>query len=117
MCVSPSSIPLRSEATASRRLASSMYQVPCPMTETCRSVAPNCRVATLFLLNAGELPASRRRVPCSHAPEALVERIAHPAHRPDRVALTAALQRFAQASDMNIDRALVDIDVAAPNRV
>src|SRR5690349_3952688 len=53
----------------------------------------------------------------SASPEALVEGIAHAAHGADGIDLAAALQAFAQAPDMDVDGALIDIDVAAPDRI
>src|ERR1019366_2864313 len=49
--------------------------------------------------------------------EAVVERIAGSPHGADRVGELAAIDRFAQAPDMHVDGALVDIDVAAPDAV
>src|SRR5712672_2063807 len=49
--------------------------------------------------------------------EAVVERIAGAAHGADRVRHAAAVERLAQASDVDVDRALVDIDIAAPDLV
>src|SRR5688572_21952359 len=51
------------------------------------------------------------------AAEPFVERIAGAAHGADRVRGTAAVERAAQAADMDVDGALVDIDVAAPDAV
>src|SRR5215216_2589656 len=49
--------------------------------------------------------------------EALVERVAGAAHGADGVALALAVERFAQPADVDIDGALVDVDVASPNAV
>ena len=49
--------------------------------------------------------------------EAIVERIAGAAHGADRIGGVAAVERLAQAADMHVDGALVDIDVAAPDAV
>src|SRR5262249_36945075 len=49
--------------------------------------------------------------------EAIVERIAGAAHGTNRIGGAAAVERLAQASDMDVDGALVDIDVAAPHPV
>src|SRR5580658_3293516 len=49
--------------------------------------------------------------------EAVVERIAGAAHGADRIDGVAAVERLAQAPDMDVDGALVDIDVAAPDAV
>src|SRR5580704_9648587 len=47
-------------------------------------------------------------------PEPIVERIAGATYGTDRVDGVAAIERLAQAADMDVDGALVDIDVAAP---
>src|SRR5579863_1489950 len=47
----------------------------------------------------------------------IVERVAGAAHRADRVLLAAGIEQFAQTPDVHVDRALVDIDVAAPDAV
>src|SRR5580658_7840804 len=47
----------------------------------------------------------------------IVERIAGAAHGADRIDGVAAVERLAQAADMDVDGALVDIDVAAPHPV
>jgi hypothetical protein len=49
--------------------------------------------------------------------EAVVERIAGAAHGADRVGLMAAVERLAQAADVDVDGALVDVDVGAPHAV
>src|SRR5260370_41379961 len=49
--------------------------------------------------------------------EAIVERVAGAAHGADRVLLAAGVERLAQAADVDVDGALVDIDVAAPDAV
>src|SRR3984893_2380096 len=49
--------------------------------------------------------------------EPIVERIAGATHGADRVDGVAAVERLAQAADMDVDGALVDIDVAAPHAV
>src|SRR5260370_29863511 len=46
-----------------------------------------------------------------------MERVAGAAHGADRILLAAGVEQFAQPPDMHIDRALVDIDVAAPDAV
>ena len=48
---------------------------------------------------------------------AVAEYVAGRAHGADRVALVAADERLAQASDVHIDGALVDEGVAAPRTV
>src|SRR5665647_873994 len=52
-----------------------------------------------------------------HLREPVVERVAGAADGADRVLLTAGVEQLAQASDMHIHGALVDIDVAAPDAV
>src|SRR4029077_18625675 len=49
--------------------------------------------------------------------EAVVERIAGAAHGADRVGGAAPVERLAQAADMDVDSAFVDVDVAAPDAV
>src|ERR1700688_1197941 len=49
--------------------------------------------------------------------EAVVQRIAGAAHGADRIRHAAAVERLAQAADMDVDGALVDIDVATPDLV
>ena len=51
------------------------------------------------------------------AAEAVVERVARAAHGADRVGLAAAVERLAQPADVDVDGALVDIDLGAPHRV
>src|SRR5436309_718025 len=46
--------------------------------------------------------------------EPLVERIAGAAYGADRVGGAAAIERAAQPTDMHVDGALVDVDVAPP---
>src|SRR6476646_10328243 len=48
---------------------------------------------------------------------AVVERIARAAHGADRIGFGAAVEGLAQPPDMDIDGALVDIDVRAPHAV
>src|SRR5580698_6032129 len=50
-------------------------------------------------------------------PKSIVQRIAGAAHGADRIDGVAAVERLAQAADMDVDGALVDIDVAAPHPV
>src|SRR5579872_2051010 len=52
-----------------------------------------------------------------HLRKAVVERIACAAHGADRVLLAAGIEKLAQAADMHVHGALVDIDVAAPDAV
>src|SRR5215472_17721850 len=49
--------------------------------------------------------------------EAVVQRIAGAADGADRIGGVAAIERLAQTADMDVHRALVDIDVAAPNAI
>ena len=52
-----------------------------------------------------------------HLCETVVQRVAGAADGADRVLLAAGVEQLAQAADMHIDGALVDIDVAAPDAV
>src|SRR6185503_14910228 len=49
--------------------------------------------------------------------DALIERVASGAHRADQILMAALIQRLAQAADVDIDRAQLDLGVAAPYRV
>src|SRR6201989_3527329 len=49
--------------------------------------------------------------------EAVVEGVAGAADGADRILLAAGIEQLAQAADMHVDGALVDIDVAAPDAV
>src|ERR1700760_2732531 len=49
--------------------------------------------------------------------EAIVERVTRAAHGADRILLAARIEQLAQAADVHVDGALVDIDVAAPDAV
>src|SRR5580700_10458521 len=49
--------------------------------------------------------------------ETIVERVAGAAHGADRIDGVAAVECLAQAADMDVHSALVDIDVAAPHPV
>src|ERR1700722_18356325 len=49
--------------------------------------------------------------------EGFVEGVAGSAHGSDGIALAAARQRFSQAPDMDVDRALVDLRRLAPHAV
>ncbi len=51
------------------------------------------------------------------AREAVVQRVARPAHGADRLAAAGLAQGLAQPADMDIDRALVDLGVTAPDPV
>src|SRR6185436_18098427 len=52
-----------------------------------------------------------------HLRKPVIQRITRTAHGADRVLLAAGVEQFAQAADMHVDGALVDIDVTAPDRV
>src|SRR3979490_3400737 len=52
-----------------------------------------------------------------HLREPVVQRVAGAAHGADRILLAAGIEQLAQAADMYVDGALVDIDVAAPDAV
>src|SRR3954451_24662442 len=47
----------------------------------------------------------------------VIQRIAGAAHGANRVLLAVRVEQFAQAADMHVDGALVDIDVASPDAV
>ena len=49
--------------------------------------------------------------------EPVIESVAGTTNGPDRILLAAGIEQFAQATDMHIDRALVDVDVASPDDV
>src|SRR3954451_20508644 len=49
--------------------------------------------------------------------EAIIQGISGASHGADRILLAGGIEQFSQPSDMNIDRALVDVDVAAPDVV
>ena len=49
--------------------------------------------------------------------EAIIQRISRAADGADRILLAAGVEQFAQAADVDVDGALVDIDVAAPDAV
>src|SRR6185369_17924142 len=49
--------------------------------------------------------------------EAIVQRVAGAAHGADRILLAAEIEQLAQAADVDVHGALVDIDVAAPDAV
>src|SRR6185436_18297172 len=52
-----------------------------------------------------------------HLRKPVIQRITRAAHGADRVLLAAGVEQFAQAADMHVDGALVDIDVAPPDAV
>src|SRR5258708_33230468 len=49
--------------------------------------------------------------------EAIVEGVAGTTHGADRILLAAGIEQLAQPADVDVDGALVDIDVAAPDAV
>src|SRR5262245_52360678 len=49
--------------------------------------------------------------------KAIIERITGATDGADRVLLAAGIEQFPQAADVDVDGALVDIDVAAPDAV
>src|SRR4051794_31699497 len=49
--------------------------------------------------------------------EVIIEGISGASHGADRILLAGGIEQFSQASDMNVHRALVDVDVAAPDAV
>src|SRR5262249_43158915 len=49
--------------------------------------------------------------------EAIVEGVTGAAHGTDRVGLVAAVERLAQAADVHVDGAFVDVDLATPDAV
>src|ERR1700676_771480 len=70
-----------------------------------RPVSPS-RTTALFLCR-----------PLLRLGEPVIQRVAGAAHGADRILLAAGIEQLAQAADMHVDGALVDIDVAAPDRV
>src|SRR6476619_5688627 len=52
-----------------------------------------------------------------HLRKPIVQRVAGAADGADRILLAAGVEQLAQAADMDVDGALVDIDVAAPDAV
>src|SRR5665213_3277237 len=52
-----------------------------------------------------------------HLREAVIQRVAGATDGADRILLAAGVEQLAQAADMDVDGALVDIDVAAPDAV
>src|SRR5664279_364649 len=66
-------------------------------------------------------PGRRRRFfrPPSllHLREAVVQRVAGAADGADRVLLAGGVEQLAQPADVDVDGALIDIDVAAPDAV
>src|SRR5215470_2972113 len=49
--------------------------------------------------------------------KAVVECVARAAYGADRILLAARIEQLAQAADMHVDGALVDVDVTAPDAV
>src|SRR4029453_13366727 len=66
-------------------------------------------------LNAHRRDAGRTK--SLHLRKPIIQRISRAAHGADRVLLAAGIEQFAQTADMDVDGALVDIDVAAPDAV
>ena len=66
---------------------------------------------------ASRAPSPSRERGASRPFELLVEGVAGAADGADRVAAAAAVERAAQAADVHVDGALVDIDVVAPDAV
>src|ERR1700692_4846331 len=60
---------------------------------------------------AGVTEPNRLPTPSLPLRKAIVQRVAGAANGADRVLLAAGVEQFAQAADMNVDGALVDIDV------
>ena len=71
-----------------------------------------CSATRIVDSRAAMSPLLRRR----RRPNRSSKRIAGAAHGADRVGLAAAVERLAQAADMDVDGALVDVDVACPRR-
>src|SRR5437588_576495 len=83
------------------------------------------RISTIEICGYGS-PRSRGRRWCMfanggalrlHLREPVIQRIARAAHGADRVLLAAWIEQLAQAADVDVDGAFVDIDVAAPDAV
>src|SRR3984957_4833258 len=72
---------------------------------------------TSSLLCIRDAKATRPTSPPIAPPEALVDGIASAADGADRIALPAFRQFLAQASDVNIDGAFVDLDRAPPHQI
>src|ERR1700722_19759861 len=66
---------------------------------------------------ANRLRMRRREVGWSDRADALVERVARGAHRAHEVFVAAFVERFAQAADMDIDGAELDLGIAAPDGI
>src|SRR5262249_37684815 len=52
-----------------------------------------------------------------HPAEPVVERVTRPAYGADGVGHMAAIDRLAQATNMDIDRSFVDVDIGAPDTI
>src|SRR6476661_9668372 len=73
--------------------------------------------STIDIGGYGSLLSQGRPQLLLHLREPVVQRIAGAAHGPDRILLAAGIEQFAQAADVHIHRAFVDINVAAPDAV
>ena len=69
---------------------------------------PKCRFRAVPPVAGG-----RERELRLHLREPVVERAAGAAHGADRILLAAWIEQFAQAADMHVHGALIDIDIAA----
>src|ERR1700744_5573604 len=72
---------------------------------------PERRRSTACYIASGERELSARFA------EPVIQRIAGAAYGADRISGMAAVEGLAQAPDMDVDGALVDIDLAAPDAV
>src|ERR1700691_4851920 len=73
------------------------------------------RSAVSVKSSAGAFESSHPDSACFAEP--IVERVASAAHGADRIGALPPVERLAQAADMDVHRALVDVDVAAPHPV
>src|SRR5277367_2632006 len=76
-----------------------------------RPLSPCGRGVQHSLFNSG-----KQQVRGSHH-KRIVERIAGGAHCADGIARVVGVERLAQASDMDVDRARLDIDIRAPHGI
>src|SRR6185437_15129624 len=76
---------------------------------------PNIALKMVVAMLAEDFPRSRRLLPLSA--EGIVERVPGPAHGADRIPLTPSRQRLAQAPDMHVHRAFVDLRRMSPHGV
>src|SRR5262249_1511253 len=82
---------------------------PCPpIIFVMRGIVGTLRFAHPTWLHARSLLRFRK---------AVVERVAGAAHGADRILLAAGVEQLAQAADVYVHSALIDIDVAAPDAV